>query len=248
MGLFSGITDSLFGKGGSGTAQQAVDRARELAPDIRFKSYGVTSSLGGTQYDPTTGQVTSSLNPAMQGIQTSALGGAQNLFNQASSFDAGQRSQDIYNEQLALMQPAFEQQRQQMQQDLFGSGRLGMRLASGAAGAGEGGGMVQPDAFGLGLAQQQTMAGLAADARGQALGEQAQLQDLATGMLSAGMSPAQLELELMSAGLNQEIARSGAQQGAAQTELMPYDSLANQQSASRGQNASFFGSLVGGFL
>ena len=70
----------------------------------------------------------------------------------------------------ALLEPEFEQQRQQLQSDLFGSGRLGLQLAGETAGAGTG--MVQPDAYGLGLAQSRALADLGLSSRDQALEEQ----------------------------------------------------------------------------
>ena len=74
--------------------------------------------------------------------------------------------------QSALLEPSFEQQRQQLQSDLFGSGRLGLQLAGETAGAGTG--MVQPDAYGLGLAQARALAETSALARQQAQQEQQQ--------------------------------------------------------------------------
>jgi len=70
--------------------------------------------------------------------------------------------------------------------------------------------MVQPDALGLGRAQQQTLAQLAAGSRGQALGEQAQLQQLAGGMLGAGMGISEMERALMAQGVDAETARAAA--------------------------------------
>lgn len=244
MGLFSGITKSLFGSGGEAAAGDAVQRAQELGKDVSFKPYTVTTSLGGSQYDPTTGQITSSLDPRLAGIQSTALTGAGSMFGQAASFDPTQRAQDIFSQQAAMLQPQFEQQRQQMQQDLFGSGRLGMRLAGGAAGAGEGTGMVQPDAFGLGLAQQQTLAGLAADSRSQAFQEQGQLQDLATNMLSAGMSPAQMEQNLIGLGADIETARSAAAAARGTLELSPYEQLSEMQSKNRDDDMNLTGTIA----
>ena len=55
--------------------------------------------------------------------------------------DGEQRARDIFRTSSALLEPEFEQQRQQLQSDLFGSGRLGLQLAGETAGAGTG--MVQ---------------------------------------------------------------------------------------------------------
>lgn len=108
--------------------------------------------------------------------------------------------------------------------------------------------MVQPDALGLGRAQQQTLAQIAAGARQQALGEQAQLQQLAGGMLQAGMGISGLEQGLMAQGLDAETARAAAAYASGQMQLSPYATQAQIQQQQRGQNAGFFGSLIGGAM
>jgi hypothetical protein len=150
---------------------------------------------------------------------------------------AKQRAADIFRTQSALLQPEFAQQRQQLSNDLFGSGRLGLQLSGEAAGAGIGGGMVQPDAFGLGRAQSMTLADLAGLSRErgmleqqqgyeQALGsydvnQQARQQQLAnlmggfTTSLGTFGTVSELEQSLVNAGLTIEQARSAAQASSA---------------------------------
>jgi hypothetical protein len=123
-----------------------------------------------------------------------------------------------------LLQPEFQRQAINLQQGLFGSGRLGLRLAGESQGLGAGSGMVQPDALGLGRAQQQTLAGLATQARNQAFGEQAQLSQLASGMLQSGLNISGLEQHslLMAQGLDAETARAAAAYASGQMQLSPY--------------------------
>ena len=149
--------------------------------------------------------------------------------------DGEQRARDIFAKSSALLEPEFEQQRQQLQSDLFGSGRLGLQLAGETAGAGTG--MVNPDAYGLGLAQSRALADLGLSSRDQALEEQNQAYqqalggyqtNLATGQqqlanLLSGFqgafgtygSVADLEQSLVNAGLSIEQARSAAQSASA---------------------------------
>jgi hypothetical protein len=114
----------------------------------------------------------------------------------AQPFDMQGRTNDLFNQQSALLQPAFQQQRSQLASDLFGSGRLGLSLASEGAGAGQGG-FVQPDAFGLGRAQSQALGDLAMQSRGQAMNEQQaqygqDLQGFQTNLQSNAMRDSQL--------------------------------------------------------
>lgn len=238
------IVSGLFGKGGSGTAGEAVARARALAPGARFNPYAVRTGTGTTGYTGD-GQFYSELSQPYQDLLGTTLGGAQGLFEQFGSFDPSQRAADIYQQQAALLQPSFEQQATQLQSRLFGGGRLGLRLAGESQGLGAGSGMVQPDALGLGQAQQQTLAQLAAGSRQQAFGEQAQLGQMAAQALQSGMGISGLEQSLMGMGLNAEQARAAAALGAAQMELQPYGMKAQIEQEQRGQNAGFFGGLLG---
>jgi len=238
------VVSGLFGKGGSGTAGEAVARARELAPGARFNPYAVRTGTGTTGYRGD-GQFYSELSQPYQDLLGTTLGGAQGLFEQFGSFDPSQRAADIYQQQAALLQPSFEQQATQLQSRLFGGGRLGLRLAGESQGLGAGSGMVQPDALGLGQAQQQTLAQLAAGSRQQAFGEQQQLGQMAAQALQSGMGISGLEQSLMGMGLNAEQARAAASLGAMQAELAPYATKAQIEQEQRGQNAGFFGGLLG---
>lgn len=241
------IVSGLFGRGGSGTAAAAVARARELGKDAVFKPYTVTTGSGMAGYTGD-GNFYSTLSQPYQDLLGTSLTGAGNLFEQAASFDPSARAQEIFSEQSALLQPEFQRQATELQGTLFGRGTLGKKLAGESVGLGRGAGMVQADALGLGQAQQQTLANLAAQSRGQAFGEQAQLQDLASGMLQAGLGISGLEQALMAQGLDAESARAAAAYASGTMQLSPYATQAQIQQQQRGQNAGFFGSLLGGAM
>jgi hypothetical protein len=192
------LVNSLFGKGGSGIAGDAIARARELGAQSVFRPYTVTTGSGSSQYLGD-GQYQTTLSQPYQNLLGTSLAGASNLFGQLADFDPSRRAQEVFGEQSALLQPEFQRQAIDLQQGLFGSGRLGLRLAGESQGLGAGSGMVQPDALGLGRAQQQTLAGLATQARNQAFGEQAQLGELASGLLQSGLNISGLEQQLMEA-------------------------------------------------
>ena len=242
--IVGGITNALFGKGGAGTMGEAVARAKELGQGARFNPYTVRTSAGSTAYDPTTGTYQTTLSGPLQSILTQATTGAGSLFGKLTEFDPEARAADIFTQQAELLTPQFEQQAVALQNRLLGTGRLGLRLSGESQGLGAGGGGVQPDALGLGRQQQQTLAQLAPMARQQAYGEQASLQQLATGMLGAGLQLSQVENNLMSLGLTAEQARAAASLGAANMELAPYTAKANIEQQQRGQNAEFIGGLT----
>lgn len=239
------LVDAIIGKGGSGVAQQGIEEAARRAEQAYFRPYTVrASATGTTAYDPTTGTTAALLNPQYQAALQQALTGAGGLFGQMASFDPTQRAQQVYQEQAALLQPSFEQQATQLQSRLFGSGRLGLRLAGESQGLGAGSGMVQPDALGLGQAQQQTLAQLASQARSQAYGEQAQLGQLAAGALQSAMGISGLEQALMGTGITAEQARAASALGAGQLATTPYATAAQMAQQQAGARAGFLGELA----
>jgi hypothetical protein len=240
----------LFGDYGSGSAREAIDKAAELSRDIRFRPVTVGTSSGVAALDPQAGEYGVALAPAYQNILGSALGGAGGLFQQLAAFDPRQREREIFEEQVGLLQPEFERQEERLRQGMFGTGRLGLQLAGEGVGAGAGSGMVQPDVFGLGTGQQQTLAKLAAGSRQQALGEAQQLGQLAQGMLQSGMSISEMERQLIALGIDAETARSQSELYAAQIAMSPYKYLFSASQARSQGEGDFFSNLfegLGGF-
>ena len=255
---------------GKGSKKPKIDeRQVQLAQDAKFKPYTLTTTVGTTDWDKSSNQFNVELAEPLSSIQREGYYGSQPLMSQipeaygreAAQFsfdrDLAGRTSDIFREQSSLLEPAFAQQRQQLQSNLFGSGRMGLMLAGEAAGAGAGG-MVSPDAFGLGRAQSETLANLAAQSRQQALTEQQQAYNIdsgmfginetleqqraenlltgATTMFGFGEAVSDREVELMKLGLTAEQARgtasaqaSGAMTGA-QNAANQAQSIANQPS------------------
>ena len=224
-------------------ADQMKGVASRYADQAYFRPYTVTTGFGSTGYTPD-GGYTSTLSQPYQDILGSSLAGAGNLFQRAASFDPSARASEIFGEQSALLQPQFAQQATDLQSRLFGSGRLGLRLAGESQGLGTGSGMVSPDALGLGRAQQQTLAQLAAQSRQQALGEQSQLQQIASGMLSAGQGISDMERALLAQGVDAEMARAAAAASAGSVGT----SYFNPAMAAYQQRAKSQGDFVGGML
>ena len=258
-------------KGGQKAAR--IDpRALKMAENAEFKAYNLTQGTGSTTWDEETNSFTTDMNPTLTGIQNQGYAGVGDLLGKMGEsygrdaaqfgFDTGDtasRTQDIFSQQSALLQPEFAQQRSQLKNDLFGSGRMGLMIAGDASGAGAGG-MVNPDAYGLGRAQSQTLANLAVGSREQALGEQQQQYNMeagmfgvnqaqeqqrsqnllagSTGMLGFGEAMADREASLMSLGLQGEQSRGAASASAAG------GMAANMQKPE--QKPNILGSLISG--
>lgn len=237
------VVGSLLGTSRlTGRTDQFEGVARGYAEEAKFRPYTVTTGAGTTGYRD--GEYYAQLSQPYQDIQAATLGGALGLFQQAAEFDPSRRAADIYGEQVALLQPTFEQQATALQSRLFGSGRLGLRLAGEGAGAGAGSGMVQPDVLGYSTAQAQTLAQIAAGARGQALGEQAQLAELASGLFDTGLNVSNLGMNLLGQGVSAETARAQAAYGAGTVGTSFFDPV-TQAYAQRAKTQTGF---VGGML
>ena len=238
----------LFGDYGAGSAREAIEKAAELADDVRFRGVTVGTTAGTAALDPQKGQYGFALSPAYQNILGSALGGAGGLFQQLANFDIGKRSQEYFGDVYETLKDPFAQQEERLRQGMFGTGRTGLRLAGEGVGAGEG--MVQPDVFGLGKAQQQTLADLAIQSREKSLGEARQLGQLGQGMLDVGRSISEMERKLIGLGVDAETARSAAEFGAARLAMSPYQYLFSSAKAKSTGEGDFFGNLfegLGGF-
>ena len=169
--------------GGGGSSSKPVSM-----PGAQFQPYTYTSLAGSTkakrdgEYGMTFSQ---ELDPRFQQLYGQGLDAASGFLSQyleqaqapVEQFDfqkgIDQATQEYFTQQQAALDPVFAQQRQKLQSDLFGSGRMGLMLAGETAGAGAGG-MVQPDAFGLSRGQSQALQEAYASSRAAAIGEQQQ--------------------------------------------------------------------------
>ena len=174
------------GQAGLTMAEQMGQRAADTA---QFKPYTVTTGLGRAATTPQ-GGYTLELSPQQQALQAQLMGQAQNLFGQVGQDPAAQQAA-LYEQIRATQLPEEERQRLAMQENLFASGRGGLQTAQ------YGG---SPEQFAYEKARQEAMAGASLAARQQAMAEQQQALQGATGLLSAGYSPQQQALQALGYG------------------------------------------------
>ena len=212
LGLFG---QSKASSAAEGSADVMLEAAKLAAESSKFKPYGVTTGFGTSWFNPYTQQAGYQLDPALAAYRDSNLVGAAMVADQlgATGLDPTQASQKYYNEMQNLMQPQRAQDRAALQQDLFGSGRLGMRLAGEGAGAGAGGGMFQPDVLGYNKAQELANQQMAMQSRQQALNEMDSAIARSQGLFSYGTGIEQLGMTPMEIGasLGGQTMQGGAQ-------------------------------------
>ena len=181
-GAVKSVTSALGGK---------APKAAKQNPNAFMKPFGFTSPLYDTQInidkDQSNFSVENTGDPRLAGIMNTQLDAVdpllqlqlQELQNRPAefnyNFDPAQATQSYFNAGMDVLNPVFAQQQNQLQNNLFGSGRMGLMLAGDAAGAGTGGGMVNPDAFGLARGQGQAMTDLYSGSRAAAMQEGNQL-------------------------------------------------------------------------
>jgi hypothetical protein len=235
MGLLAGglglIGSSQARSAAKDAAAAQIEAAKIAADAAAFKPYSVTTGLGSSYFNPedqTAGYV---LDPALEAWRDQMMTmGAQAL---PQSMDTAANAQQYYNEIQGMMAPSRQAENLQMQQDLFGSGRLGMRLAGEGAGAGTG--MVQPDVFGLNQARSQADQALAQQSRAQSQAELDAAIARGTGLFQTGVGIEQLGLTPLELGGT--FGGYGSTAGAAQAQSLLSGglnaALANQQSGLR---------------
>ena len=232
LATVGGIGLGLLGQRSAQKAakQAAADQlqaAQVAAEASKFTPYSVTTGLGRGFFDTEAQTAGYELDPALTAYRDALMSlGAQAL---PQDVDTTARAQQYYDELQAMQAPARAQQQQQLKQDLFGSGRLGMRLSGEAAGAGAGG-MYQPDVLGFNKARELADDAMAMQARQQAMTELDQSIARGTGLMQTGLGVEQLGLTPLrlggefgglatTAGANQAQALLQGGLGAAQANL-----------------------------
>jgi len=239
------LVSGIFGMD-SGTKQAGagIEAGERYAKDVYFKPVTITSLLGSMAGD-NSGQYSTAVSPRLLGLTEQQIGGAEKFYETLSNFDVGSVANELYKQQLDMLRPELAAQQIQMQEQMFGTGRLGLKLAGEGLGAGTSG-AVSPDAYGLGLAQSRMLGELATGARQQAFGEAQQYGQLGAGLLGSAMGIEQMVQSLIGQGVNAQAARSAAAAAAGQIGTGGYNMATNAAMNQDTAMGSFWGGLFGG--
>ena len=175
-------TEALFGLG------------EELQGKTAFQPFGLTTSSGSQQYDPTTGQQTITLNDQLQGLVNQQQSGAGSMFGSALA-PQDERIQSSYDAIRATQRPEERRQQMMMETRLHGQGRSGIRSA-------QYGGTPEQLAQAKAVAEAKNSASLAAI--GEARTQQAQDVNIGSTMLKGSLLPEAQMGNLL--GVNQQTA------------------------------------------
>lgn len=215
-GVASAAVGSLLGGGGTAPSQAPV-----TVPGAEFQPFTYTGTGGfgvtGTQAGDNGYDWSAQIPDWLKGLGDIGAGAAGGLFGQYAQLaqqDPYAAAEEYYQRGLTQLQPELARQQIQAQERMFGGGRLGLKLAGEAVGAPTGTGMVNPDAYGLAAGQANMLQDLYT--KSLSAGQQMQTQYLnqlsgaAAKMLELGMTPTDVEQNLIKFGADLETARSTA--------------------------------------
>jgi hypothetical protein len=202
-----GFFDSLFDAGITYAAQQqGVKDLKDYGKTIRteyggladkavagttFKPFTVSTGLSTTTTDPS-GGYNIALSPDQQRYQAGLFGGAEQMLGSATG-SLQSREQDVFNRLQAMMSPAQERERLELEQRMMGQGRGGVRTAA------YGG---TPEQLALAKAQEEQRAMSSVQAMEQARAQQAQEANIGQGLFQMGYLPTQQAMASLAPATN----------------------------------------------
>ena len=189
--------------------QLSADKLYGLGEDVmdktEFKPFTVTTGLGSATTDAQ-GGYTLNMSPEQQAIQNQLMSGAQSLFNQAG-VDPSIAQGKLYEQIRATQRPDEQRNALALEERMLSQGRLG--LSSDAYGG------ATPEMLAQQTAIQEAMGRANFGARTQAMAEQKQMFDTATGMMKQGYMPQKEALAALGYGMEgSKLALTGAGTGA----------------------------------
>ena len=240
LGTIGGIALGLLGqrsaeKAAETAAEAQLQAGQQAADAAAFKPYSVTTGFGTGTFDTEAGTASYDIDPGLAAYRDALMSlGASAL---PEDIDTAAQAQTYYDELQAMQAPARAQEDVALRQSLFGSGRLGMRLAGEAAGAGTGGGMYQPDVLGQQKARELANTAMAQQARQQALNELDAQIARGTGLFQQGLGVEQLAMTPLTMG--GEFGGMASSAGANQAQMLMQGGLgAAQANLAAGVGAS----------
>ena len=222
------VIGNVVGKAFGGGSQQATSQLQTI-PGTEFQPVTYRGTSGSVTGTPSGDSYEWSADVAPWISDLGALGSAEagGLFQQylsASQVDPYAAAEEYYQRGLGVLEPEIAKQRTALAGNLFGSGRLGLKLAGEGLGYGSSAGQVNPDIAGFGAGVGKAYTNLYADSlqAGQNLqtGYINQLNNAAQQMYKLGMTPAEVEQNLIKFSADLEKSRSNAlKQGTQQVGL-----------------------------
>jgi hypothetical protein len=193
---------------------QLGDAAKATAM-AEFKPYAISSGTGKSFFDTATGQAGYNLSPQLAGYQQDLYGKAGQAA-QGIAVNPQDAAAQYMSQQQGLLQPGRQAEDIALRNQQLSRGRIGLGIASEAAGGGAGG-MLNPEQFSMDRARAQADAQIAANATQAGQTQSANQLALTQGLFNTGYAPEAAGIDALKTGAN--IGQMGTQAGAAQAGL-----------------------------
>lgn len=214
----AGLLSSFYGANQLSNAANASNAATNAAVAAQqFKPYSITTGFGASAFNPETQQATYALSPQMEAFRNKYYGMASGALDTAD-VTGQQAAQNYMAQQQALLQPQRMQEDIALRNQQIGRGRIGLGLASEAAGGGAGG-MLNPEQFNLNRARSLADQQLAANAYQFGQQDIDRYLQRASGLLQSGTGIESLGQQALTMGADLGKLGVAAGQGQAQSLL-----------------------------
>ena len=239
-GMMAGNAASSAASSQAAASQYAADKqleaARLAADAAKFRPYSVTTGYGSSFFNPETQTAGYTLDPRLKAMQDLFYGQSEQALQTLGATSPEQEAQKYYAQQMGLLAPQRAQEDIAARQAGLMSGRIGLGVSPAAAGAGVGGGLLNPDEFARMKARELANAQLAAQSTeyGQSMIDK--LMARAGTGLQQGAGVEELGLKPLTIGA--DIGNRQATAGAASGQLLSSGTNAAMQNLMQGTTAA----------
>ena len=198
------------------SAQANIEAAKIAAESAKFKPYSISTGFGSSYFDEPNQQAGYTLDPTLQKFRNAMYGGAGEFMGQIQT-DPQAAAQQYYNQQQALMAGSRGAEDIALRQQQLQQGRIGLGVAPAAVGAGNVGGVVNPQQYQQQLARSMADQQLAAQSTQLAQADIDRAIARGTGLLQTGLGIEEQGLRPLTIGadIGSKQAVSGGQQAQA---------------------------------
>lgn len=185
---------------GREAAQAQLEATRIAADAAKFRPYSLTTGFGRSYFDTKNQTAGYEIDPRLAAFRDALYAQATQNIGQLGTTSPEAEAQKYYERQMGLLAPTRAQEDIMARQAGLTSGRIGLGVSSAAAGAGMGGGMLNPDEFARMRARELANAQIAASATDYGQSMLDKLMARATGAFQAGAGVEELGMSPLKMG------------------------------------------------
>ena len=217
LNLWGGYKSANQAQDAAAQAAAANEAAARVAADAAaFKPYAISTGFGTSYFDPEKNRAGYELDPLLSAFRNQMYGQAATALGNIPS-SPEEAARNYYNQQQALMSGSRGAEDIALRQQQLQQGRIGLGVAPAAVGAGNVGGVVNPQQYAQQLARSQVDQQLAAQSYLQGQSDIDRAIARGTGLLQTGLGIEEQGLRPLTIGadIGSKQAVSGGQQAQA---------------------------------